>query len=578
MSFMDMKSNFFNTTIITRIFFVFLLGFLIATIGRNLLPVTDQMFDFHDTTLPSRVSEFIFNIKEAQIPPRLVPQYSFNMGLPIFNFYAPFAYWITSIFAIFGLDVLDSIKISFLSALIMAFTGMYLLLKQKFTNTASLLGAAFYASSPYFAVEVFIRGNIAEAWFLGLFPFTLYLLYKNSESRSKHLFVCTVIILSFIFTVHNVFSLLMIVILPIYIVLHKKIKKNILAIVLALTFSSYFLIPAVFELNLTHATYLVGGNYADHFLCLKQLWSIPQWDYGVSLPGCDSDTLPFLLGKLQIIMGVSGFLISIIFLFLKHKEIKKHVQTVFYMLLFVISIFLTTYSSAFVWTIFKPILSLFQFPWRFLVFGVFGLAYFAGFITNMIDRKIKYVSIIFILLAAFSLYYNSKFFVKVTMDKAQYKKNLLSDTVIKTAIAYKIPEYLPLTVDYKEWLQYEPQVDGSEKKHILSDGFIIPLEKGNVINIKNEAFIKEAKTNSKKFKVNIHYFPFWQIYINGEKVVPTKFDLLGRPIFSTKNGEKNVKITYQQTTLEMVGNIITILTGVFLIFFITFKKIKIESN
>lgn len=555
----------------TVFFVIFII--LILTIGKNLLPITDQMFSFHDETLPSRVAEFSFNLRHLQIPPRIVPHYSFNMGLPIFNFYAPFSYWVTSALNLLGLDVADSIKSSFLLALVTAFTGMYLLLKQKFTKSSSLLGAALYASSPYFAVEIFIRGNIAEAWFLGLFPVVLFLIQRNSQSNSKYIFVSAVVLISCILTTHNIFSLLMIGILPIYIFIHEKIRKNIFAFILAIALSSYFLIPALFELHLTHAAILVGSNYADHFLCLKQLWSMPQWDYGLSLPGCN-DSLPFLLGKLQIMMGISGLISAVFIILLKHTQLKQKLLTLFYVLVLTFSIFLTTYSSSFVWILFKPILSLFQFPWRFLVFGVFGLAYFSGFITDIIDRKIKYFSFLFIIIAAFSLSYNSKFFVKVTESKAEYSKDFLSDIFVQKRVGYKIPEYLPATVNYKVWLLYEPQVDGTEKKdsHMLNKSFIIPLEKGTVMETKNEVFIKEAKTDLNKFKVNIHYFPFWKIYINGEQIEPKIFDSLGRPVLTAGGGMKLVTLKYRQTTIEVLGNLLTIVTVTFLIFVLVRKK------
>jgi hypothetical protein len=82
----------------------------------------------------------------------------------------------------------------------------------------------------------------------------------------------------------------------------------------------------------------------------------------------------------------------------------------------------------------------------------------------------------------------------------------------------------------------------------------------------NDSFRKSASTTSQKFLVNIHYFPFWQIKINGVSYRPTSFDLLGRPIIALKNTDiKNVEVYYQQTLIEMLGNLLTLCSLIFLI-------------
>src|SRR5206468_3841834 len=129
-----------------------------------------------------------YNLTHGQIPPRISPHMSFKMGYPVFTFYAPFAYWVSSALNLSGFDVADSLKLSFLIAIILGALGMYYFLRSFFGMVASIFGAALYACSPYVAVEIFVRGNLGEVWFLGLLPWTLYFYFHNSFRPSRTIF------------------------------------------------------------------------------------------------------------------------------------------------------------------------------------------------------------------------------------------------------------------------------------------------------------------------------------------------------------------------------------------------------
>ena len=111
---------------------------VILTIGRDLLPFQNSMFTSHDSSQPARIVEFVYNIQHLQLPPRIAPHWSFGLGFPVFNFYAPTAYWITSLINIIGLSVIDSLKLSYLLSMVLASIGMYLFLKNFFKPMPSV--------------------------------------------------------------------------------------------------------------------------------------------------------------------------------------------------------------------------------------------------------------------------------------------------------------------------------------------------------------------------------------------------------------------------------------------------------
>ena len=523
-----------------KIFSVILGMILIFVLGAKLLPTTRTMFEFHDQTQAARIAQFTVNLENLNIPPRMAPDFSYGMGYPVFNFYAPFAYWVSSLLSLLGLTTIAALKASFLLALIVAAGGMYLFLREQFDEAASLLGLTLYVTSSIIPLEIFVRGNLAEMWFLALFPTALYLLIRNARESSKRVFVMTALTLSFLLTVHNIMSLLAGVLIVVFIGLLKHRKRNILALLLGALAGSYFLIPALLESRLTYATTVAATtNYADHFLCARQLWK-GTWGFGGSVPGCVSDGMSFALGKMQWVLGLVGGGALMFTLYKKRNSLRTYIEhnvhsriSLYVALLTGVSLFLTLYQSAFIWKILYPILSLFQFPWRFLVFGVFGLAYFGAYGAYVLRERLPVISHkawAFILFAvSIGLMVNVfTLFKGQSVNNTLYESMYISDNYIRNSVAYKIPEYLPKTADYAFWRSFE-------------DKNTVPYSEGQ--------FEKQT--------LNIHYFPYWKIRVNDEEVVPDKFDSFGRPIMVIPSGSE-LLVTYEQTAIEKFGNGLTL--------------------
>jgi len=543
-------------------FFIILLG-IIFFLGKNLNPFDLRMFSFHDDTQAARISEFIFNLKSRMIPPRIAPHLSFGLGFPIFNYYAPFAYWFTSFLNLIGFSIPMALKLSFLLGIIAAFIGMFLFLKLFFNRIASLLGAAIYSGSTWFAVEIFIRGNLSEVWFIALFPIALFFLYQNMQKLSNTLLVLSIIFISFLLTSHNVLSLLSLLILSTYICFLPHKKRGFFILISALLLSSYFLIPALLESNFTFATEVAKKtNYQDHFLCIKQLWKAPTWEFGGSTKGCENDGMPFILGKLPILLSLAGVLV---FLFDYIKKRGKILPiAIFVLLLTLISVFLTLYESSFIWSLLAPVLSLFQFPWRFLVFSMFGIGFFGAYLGNKINKRF---SLILIPMIFFLLFTSGKYFSKPwLMSNNEFQLKFLSENYLYRTVAFNISEYLTKKADYSYWKNFDGSINPGKDLTIQVDMKkpVTLLTQSTYSILSNTPFNKEIKTEpDTQFALNIHYTPMWKIKINNMEIVPTIFDLLGRPILSLKQSSI-VHFYYEQTSIEKISNLLTIFCFVFI--------------
>jgi len=551
-----------------KIIFIAVFLSYIFIIARPLIPgLTPGMFEFHDETQAVRIMEFSENLKNFQIPPRIAPHFSFNLGFPVFNFYSPLAYWVGSFFYLLGLSAIGSLKITFFLALLVGFVGMYLFLKEFFRFLASLLGAVLYVTSPWVAVEIFVRGNMAEVWFLALLPFALYFLKINSYSKSRFVFALSVFIQFFTITSHNIFLLLYAPVAVLFILTLRNKRKNLASLFLSYLMSSYFMLPLIFENSLTYAQTIARQTYyGDHFLCLNQIWTTPMWGFGGSLKGC-TDAFSFMIGKLPIVLGGFGLLLFLIRIVRVKKYFYNNLTHIVLMVFGIVSIFLTLYESTFLWKLFEPVLSLFQFPWRFLVFGLFATCFFAAYAASFYYKKIvKIVTLILIVVAMFT---SIKFFYRNEVSKSDYIKLYVSDAYLANRAAYDIPEYLPKSANLQSWLALKKDAQ-KQNYPIIYDRFE-SLDGKRVSYINESLFKSTIETNSKNVRINIHYFPFWIISVNEKKLSALSTDSLGRPTIKLDGGLNKVQVLYDQTVIEKIANWLTCLSVVAVII-ITFNK------
>ncbi len=516
-------------------------------IYKELNPFDSFLFDYHDITQPARVQEFTFNLLKFKLPPRMAPHFLFNLGYPVFNFYAPFSYWVSSLFTLLGIGADRAVELAFSTALLLGFCGMYFLLREYFSKAAAFLGSVVYVTSPYLAVEIFVRGNLGEVWFWALFPWALYFLKHEN-------FLGSFFVLHAVFTVHNIFSLVSLPIFVLWVVIRRSIK-GLTFIFLGLISASYFLLPAILESRYVLASEVAKmTRYWEHFLCIKQLWTSPAWLYGASLPGCN-DSMSFKLGKGQIIIGLFGLGVFLLDLFLRRVKGEKRRELVFLLLVSLFATFLTLYQSQFIWKVFEKVLAVFQFPWRFLLFSLFGLGVFSAYFIDKIEFKLIR-GIIALTLSLTLFVINDKYFFKPLKELRYFRSLYLNKRVIEEEMVFKIPEYFTQFSDLKRWKRVRK---GETKfKSGVIQGDVVVLEK------EVEPFYKKVRIKAKRrteVSFGILYFPYWKIFKDGKRVVPEKFDAYGRPRFVLEKGEDLLlEAVYEQTLVEKIGNAFTVLT------------------
>lgn len=552
---------------------IILFVLLLSTLSVRPL-FTEGFFHVHDDTQVVRVYEMGKALRDGYFPVRWVKDLGYGYGYPLFNFYAPLSYYTGGLFYFFGFNALFATKLTIILGIYLSGVCMYFAAKEIWGEIGGIVSALFYVYAPFHAVDIYVRGDVAEFFAYSLIPLLLYGLWNYYKTQKYRYVVVTIVGYAFIILSHNLTAFMItpffgisLLILIFYFVKKRKIKSvvDIISIpIIALLLSSWYFVPALLEMNYTNIASQIGGgaDYKEHFVCISQLWN-SMWGYGGSTKEC-IDGLSFKIGKLHLILLGLSFLG--VWRFRKKNELLVLICIVF--LFLITSIFLTLPESRFIWDRI-PLMEFLQYPWRFLVL----ISFFTSFLIGSLF-SLPYVSVKkYVLNGIFSafvvivilLYQSTKMFVPQYIFPAT-DAFYTNDYHIKWVASKISDEYLP--PDFKKPSNYN-----EVPKNILSsDGF-----KNVEIEInKTHAFKARAVTEkSVTMPIQLAYFPFWTVKVNGET---QKYKVMnGKILISVPKGDVSIATSIVQTPLERWSNVLSLTGVVVLLLGIISSRRKIHS-
>ncbi len=538
-------------------------------------------YTVHDDQQIARLFVFDEAFKHGQFPVRWVNGLGFGFGYPLFIFYPPLAYMIGEAFHLIGFDFISSTKLTFFSSIILSGLSIYVLAKYLWGKIEAVAAAIFYMLVPYRALDVYVRGALAESFSFVWPPLIIWAYIKLYKTENINDAILAGVFLALLMITHNLIFLPFLLILfiflfsLIFVSKHKMIftTKIILSLATAFCLSAFFSLPALIEKKFTIVDdiLLVNlANYNIHFVYPQQLWNW-TWGFGGSAPGL-ADGISFKIGKLNVIVAIGMFIWSIFYLLSKKiwriNYFTNYLILVFFTL-FVFSAFMTTYYSKFIWDNIKP-LGYLQFPWRFLTFtALFSSLLTGAFIYNL---RISILKIIFLTIFTVSL-----LITNLKLFKPQYYRTNLTDQiatskdVISWDVSFSSFEYMPKGVPLIRNSLGANAID-INKSEIPSNKLEITEGTGNIDLTENTpASIKFSQNNRTDtlVKANIYDFPNWKVYIDGKTIEHknnNKFNLIS---FKVPNGTHRVEIKFQNTPLRNISNSISTIMVIVLIIYIT---------
>jgi len=546
----------------------------------------------HDDQHIARLYLFDQSLQDGQFPVRWVDELGFGYGYPLFNFYPPFVYMLGEAFHLLGFGFIDSVKLVFFISVVGSGVAMFILGKELWGRLAGLTSAMFYMVLPYRAVDVYVRGALAESFSFVWLPLVLWSFYKLYRRKSVKYILLAAAFLALLMITHNLIFLPFMLILPIYLLFlvsksgdkRKFIIYCFLSVVFSLGLSAFFWIPAILEKKFTLVDQLLLTNLADfriHFVYLQQLWNW-TWGFGGSAQGL-ADGISFKIGKLHIVASIAAFILAVVLLIKSKKPSKLSIVncqlSIVFITLFIFSAFMTTAYSKIIWELFPPLFYL-QFPWRFLIFTGLFSSVLAGALIYLL-RVAIFRLFAFIILTILLLLPNLKLFkpqnyrLDLTDEKAT-SKGVIAWEVSKTSF-----EYIPKGVELKK--------DESGNQLININKTELPMDKIDVVPKTTAIYNQEYSSSIIKFdmeasdrtvvKANIFSFPGWNLKVDGQAMPFSDNNLLKLITFEVSDGMHEVVLEFRGTFIRYFANFISFFTMLMIISSLIFLKLlKIKTK
>lgn len=547
-------------------------------------------FYVHDFPIAARIAEMARIIEAGHFPPRWSANFGYGFGMPLFNFYAPFPYVFGALILFLNNKLIFVLKFLYLFINFFTLWGSYKLGKRLGGLGGGLVLAALFTLAPYRALLLFVRGALSEAFALSFFPWaTLAVLNLSKSKKSKYqdhlllFFSLLGIVLS-----HNLSALMFIpfLLLIALLIANKKRLEILLTFISAGLATSFYIIPAFFEQDLTRISSIFSDyfDYRLHFVYIRQLfWD--NWAYGGSAWGVNDD-ISFFLGIAQLLaLLILTFLIGHkIYQDIKAKNLKKILintdfsLSILLFIFFLFSLFLSLQKSQFVWSFF-PILSYLQFPWRWFGPSFFFLASsFAASLTLIKNILLKYLLAVLIVLLSLS---NYRYFraEKISTDlNAIYTGQ---ETLIASTISQTLPDYIPIHMaDQKileEFNQQYPQPllwSANDEEDLLEIEILsAQLEKSN----SNQQIWSLTLNEDQLVNFKLANYPGWQAIVNDQEVEILTNPKLGNIQLNLKRGDNHIELNLKENRVHRFSNSLSLLSFLAFITWLYWQRKK-NSN
>jgi hypothetical protein len=307
-------------------------------------------------------------------------------------------------------------------------------------------------------------------------------------------------------------------------------KKIFISIIVSLSLTAFFWIPALIERNLTHFE-VAQEWYHQQFPSLRALLTSP-WQYGPPQPERQHLSMSFQVGKIHWLIIAATPL-----LWLKRQKLSKLVKrvTVFLLVLLFLSIILQLKISKPLWDSILP-LRIIIFPWRFQAVTVFAIALLAALIAEKFPRaKLVVAGSIILLLVA-----NRNHFYAARGDYA-------ADEYIKSLVhaGDSSGEFLPKWVDIEEYGRF------AREQTTLSHGIIQENDEINLFDKKitpDEIHLDVETEKTREIVINHYYFPTWKGTIDGKATAISPRN--GRISFLLPSGRHSIILRFQKSPLR----------------------------
>lgn len=507
---------------------------------------------------------------------RWAPDLVYGLGLPLFNFYAPLSYYLAEVFHLLGLSLVNALKAAFCLAILGSGTTMYLYVRDVFGEAPAVVAAVAYMYAPYQLYDSFFRGILPEVLALALFPLVMWSFRRLATLGDRRYIIIGALGLAALPLTHTTSTLIFFPLLVAYVVAllffsgersfiggaaNHRYSSVTSALVLGLALSAFFTLPAILErqwVQIERGLIPPNLDYHHHFLSLTEILSPPQpTDTGRMNPA-----VPRSLGLVQTIPAIAALP------GLRKRGESQRLHILFFALVLVASVAMMLPQSVALWDRLPPLAYL-QFPFRWLGPASFAVAVLAGASVGALSHSdsltsprflVSAVLLTLLVLAALPMLYpgyqhslpaNPSLAEMMDMERRM-------GAVGTTATG----EYLPIWV---EWVPPESLLEPMYRAGLplqrldtstWPEGSIVLAEEYTP----TAGRLTVQLTKMLRVFFDIHYFPGWRAYIDGEEVPIEPTQGQGRISLIVPAGRHVIRLQFEELPLRMAADAISVIS------------------
>jgi hypothetical protein len=358
----------------------------------------------------ARVVEFDAAIRAGDFFPTWSPDFYSGYGSPIFQFYAPLAYYLTEVPVLAGLDFPAALKVTQCVALFASGLAMYRLASTHFSGWAACLGGVLYMLAPYRLVDMFVRHALAEHCAFVWLPLIVWGTERFVSKSSRIGFATGALSITALILTHNIMALIG---LPVCIAAGwmlaspQRGARSLAAAgavaVLGVGMAAFFWWPAMSGRTLVQAEASLTGGYFDFHRHFVEGWQFVDlhWHFGISA-GKPGEQMPLQIGLPHLFAGLGALALVAVRWSRRRRATPQdgHVNepsegdrgrrratwSVIGILIMAIGVIMCSRWSQPLWEV-LPLVKYVQFPWRFLGLVVFGAAICGTALVDLLCAK-----------------------------------------------------------------------------------------------------------------------------------------------------------------------------------------------
>ncbi len=498
-----------------------------------------------------RVFQFDSVLRQGVMYPRWAPDLAYGYGYPLFNYYPPLAYFATEILHLSGFSFPEAIKATFVVVIFIGITGAFTLGRDLFRDNAradwaGALVAIAYVFFPYFLIDLYTRGALAEGFAAAFLPWLIFAIRRTIQRQTLGAIVVTALFSALLVLSHNLTAFLAMPVLGAFVLLElfllrssriKALLALIAAAALGALLSALYWLPLLAEFSLvaiSRQNRELGNIIQYSFLTLADIIQA-SFAYIYHEAPFPLPLVPMLFGAIALIFAV----------------VARRGRVIFFGIVAFIGTMMMLDVTNPIW-LGVPALRSIQFPWRLSIFVGLGVAVAIGSLAQTLasSRRLQThgASLSIIALAGVLIFVALANLVPIRLNNPRGEISLAQlvrfETNSRNIGLGTMDEYLPLTV------RFLPR-----RLNPIAPSTPLPTirvaEYGAVRRVLNV-----SAPASTTMYLHAFYFPDWQVRIDGAPVSVAPSTALGLLTFDVPPGEHRVEILLVDTPPRQIAQIL----------------------